>query len=284
MNIIKNSYNKDKDISNRISYRESVDKWRKDNPEFSYILDNRDDSFYSKLGAKILDILEHSDLTTMVLVGIEGKKFNFFYSLKVINQELMSHKVKNSVMSMPSKLPMICPPKPYSDDKLGGYLLNDDKYAKSLIVKRKAYALSSQLANENKLYCMVNKLSATPFKINKPLLDFINNNWEKYDLLLDPNAKHKYHDLLKRTKYQQSEYASHISKIVLQENILGIAEYYSRFSSIYFPLRLDQRGIIYCVPSYLNYQSNELSKSLLFFAQPGIIYKNNLSGIMYLKA
>jgi len=64
---------------------------------------------------------------------------------------------------------------------------------------------------------------------------------------------------------------------------LGIAQFYSQFSKIYFPIRLEKRGRLYCVPLYLNYKSNELSKALLLFANPCIIRKDDLKSIIYLK-
>lgn len=63
-----------------------------------------------------------------------------------------------------------------------------------------------------------------------------------------------------------------------------IAAFYSKFSRIYFPVRLDQRGRLYCSPSFLNYQSSELSKALLLFAEPSIIRKDNINSIVYVKA
>lgn len=99
---------------------------------------------------------------------------------------------------------------------------------------------------------MVNNISKTPFKINQFLLDYINNKGLKHNLLIDCNAKHKYDDMEKRTKYQKSQLASHNSKVILQETILGIADFYRNFSKIYFPIRLDQTGRLYCIPSYLN--------------------------------
>ena len=41
----------------------------------------------------------------------------------------MSIKTKQSVINLPVKLPMICPPKSYEHNKLGGYLLNDEKFS-----------------------------------------------------------------------------------------------------------------------------------------------------------
>lgn len=131
---------------------------------------------------------------------------------------------------------------------------------------------------------MVNNISRTPFKINQTLLDYINNEGMKHDLLIDPDVTHKFEYLEKRNKYPRGVLASHKSKVILQQTILELADFYRSFSKIYFPVRLDQRGRLYCSPSYLNYQSNELSKALLLFAEPGIINRGDGTSIAYLKA
>lgn len=59
---------------------------------------------------------------------------------------------------------------------------------------------------------------------------------------------------------------------------------FRNFSEIYFPVRLDQRGRLYCTPGFLNYQSTELSKALLLFARSGTVLKTDYESIMYLKA
>lgn len=47
---------------------------------------------------------------------------------------------------------------------------------------------------------------------------------------------------------------------------------------------MDQRGRIYCSPSYLNYQSSELSKALTLFANLGVIHRNKMESVNYMKA
>ena len=78
--------------------------------------------------------------------------------------------------------------------------------------------------------------------------------------------------------------ASFNSTKLLQETILDIVEFYSNFDRFYFPVRLNQRGRVYCTLNYFNDQSNELSKALLQFADPGIILKTDISSINQLIA
>ena len=73
-----------------------------------------------------------------------------------------------------------------------------------------------------------------------------------------------------------------MSKYVLEFNILNIANIYKNLYRIYFPVRLDNRGRVYCVPDYFNYQSNDLSKSLLLFSNESTIDKDNKNQVNYL--
>jgi len=66
-------------------------------------------------------------------------------------------------------------------------------------------------------------------------------------------------------------------------NILGIATLFKDVAEFYFPLRMDNRGRIYCLPEYLNYQSIELAKSLLLFSKGASISKSDLTSINFIK-
>ena len=282
INTLKDEYAEVNNI--KLNYRAWLAKWKEDNKQFGSILDgDYEDSFYSKLGTKLIDILIASETIYLKLSWNQALEHRF-NALMIKDKQLMSSKTRQKVMDIPPRLPMIHSPKLYTDKDLGGYLLNDDKYAEELIINKAAYKCSSNISTNNEIYNMANNLSIIPFKINTDLLDYLSINWKKHNLLLDSYAKHKFSDLEKKTKYQHSVLSSHNSKVVLQENILGIAEFFRKFSKIYFPIRLDQRGRIYCTPTYLNYQSNELSKALLLLSEPGIISKNNLNSISFIKA
>ena len=179
---------------------------------------------------------------------------------------------------------MIVKPKSYTENKLGGYLLNDDMYTENMIIDKVAYKHTSKILKDNIIYKTVNNMSSTPFKVNKDLLDYLLRYNSEHQLLISPDYVHEYEIVKLRTKSQEKEYQSFLSKKVLQEFVINIAQTYSNVSEIYFPVKLDNRGRIYTVPSYFNYQSTELAKALISFAIPGTIHRNDDKAIEYLKA
>jgi len=53
-------------------------------------------------------------------------------------------------------------------------------------------------------------------------------------------------------------------------------------NTIYFSVRLDNTGRLYCTFHYLNYQGLELAKSFLLFVKPGIILLKNKNSAFFL--
>lgn len=56
----------------------------------------------------------------------------------------------------------------------------------------------------------------------------------------------------------------------LQDNILGIATKFSQVPEFNLPVKLDYRGIVYCIPEYFNYQSCDLA-----YLKVGIVWWNS---------
>lgn len=101
-------------------------------------------------------------------------------------------------------------------------------------------------------------------------------------MLISNNIHDDFNKLENKTRYQTNKYKSLNSKKLLQDNILQLANLFKNVD-IYFPVRLDQTGRLYCIPSYLNYQSTNLAKSLLLFVKPGIIKRDKPADIDLLK-
>ena len=64
---------------------------------------------------------------------------------------------------------------------------------------------------------------------------------------------------------------------------MSLASTYKNIPKFYFPMKLDYRGRVYIIPHYFNYQSHELAKSLLLFAEPGILRRSDTKAIEYYK-
>lgn len=235
------------------------------------------DQIIAQLGFSVIQILESCNMVTSVLI-IKSKEERY-YTLTV-DKKLLDIREK-SLIDFPLRLPMLVEPKPYDKGVLGGYLLNDVNYKQELIIHKSIFKDKSVVKDDNVIYNMVNNIGSTPYKINTELLDYILT--DKHGLLLDPNKPSIYENIEKKSKQQQSKYSSEISKLNLQETILGIADFYKNFPAFYFPIRMDIRGRIYCSSTYLNYQSSELAKALLLFSNPGIVNKKDLNSVKYLE-
>jgi hypothetical protein len=118
---------------------------------------------------------------------------------------------------------MVCLPKKYTSNVVGGYLLNNEKYYEEIFIDKRAYAFSSVLTN-NTIYDMVNNISSTPFKVNIELFHFLNTRGVELGLIMDTSIEHEFQHLSVLKPYQRKRLASYRSKILLQETILGIVD------------------------------------------------------------
>ena len=236
---------------------------------------------FDLIGTRLfVELLIQADLVFEEII-ISKEEKNKQFKILSLNKEVLQI-LDNKIYVTPLKLPMIVEPKPYSSRELGGYLLNDVEKTENLFIDKANYKQNSEIKG-NTIYDMVNNINKTSYKINKEVLEFIELYGVEFGLTEDFNQKHPLEDI-KRNKRQDKIYRAYKSKIILEQNILGIANTFVNMSSIYFPVRLDKRGTIYCDPIYFNYQSCELAKSLISFTFPGIINRKDTNAIEYFKA
>lgn len=199
-------------------------------------------------------------------------------------------KNQHKIFHLPHKLPMVCEPKKFihskdlKKNKLGGYLLNDEYYTDGIFKDKIGYGKSTSLKDKNIIISLVNGLNKTPYKINTNTLDFIYRFGIDKKILIDESSEDMQTYMKDPYTKQNKSLKSKFSKIIMEKNILSIAETYSKVDKIYFPVRLDQRTRIYCKTDYLDYQKNDLAKGLISFANPGTITKYDIEIIKYFKA
>ncbi len=261
----------------------SLSKWKAENNNIVKSLET--EPLVNYLGSLLIDWLSACNLLTIKTLKKINEKNNILVPTKLLT-DVMS---KSIIYNLPSKLPMIVKPKLYikteTEEKLGGYLLNDELSTDQIFIKNRFYKKQSEIKEKNIVYSLVNNISSVGYKINKDVLDFIMSEYRPYyenQLIYDDYI----HPLLNKTKLTQKDRLtldSFNSKKELQNNILGLAYMYSNVSEFFIPVRLDSRGRLYCIPDYFHYQSNELAKSLLLFSKPEKVYKNDYESLNYLK-
>jgi len=113
------------------------------------------------------------------------------------------------------------------------------------------------------------------------MLTFIKEYSEYFGTeLLDENYIYPLLKKEKLSKAERDELQTYSSKLELQQQILNIADLYSIVPEFYFVNRIDNRGRLYCVCEYLNYQSSELAKSLLLFSRGNEVVRNSDSLVL----
>ena len=259
--------------------------------EFS---DFKEDIFSGKLGGHFVGALLELNLLYQDLdTKVDNPKEKEYY-LRIensIRDNLMKSYTK--FLHIPQKLPMICEPKPfiYSNDpknnKLGGYLLNDINYTDDIFKDKRGYEVRTKLSNDNIVVSLINGLSKVPYRINTDTLEYIKLYGLEKDIILN-DSDDKLQKFIQSpynsfNKDERSLYRSLYSRILLEKNILSIADCFSSVDNIYFPVRLDQRTRIYCETDYFDYQKNDLAKGLISFVIPGIIKKIDKEVIKYFK-
>ena len=140
--------------------------------------------------------------------------------------------------------------------------------------------------DQKAIISMINNISSVGFKINGEVLDFILSKGIELNLITDPNLPHELElksKTVKLTISEKKKLDSYLSTRRLEMNILGLAYIYKNLSEFYIPVRLDNRGRVYCTSEYLNYQSTELAKALLLFSKTEKISKSDKKAIDYLK-
>jgi len=250
------------------------------------------------IGIRILEMfIEHTGLVEKVL----KKDTKSSYILRATKETLewLETQDENVELLNPVNLPMIIPPVDWTNLYDGGYLTNEgtsnkgNNYRVQLVKTRNKKARKALEDHEMpEVYQAVNTLQKTPWRINKAMLDIIEEArkfqdglgglprpedeelpvkpWEEQGLLYE-DYKENHEDEIKNynieTEATFQRIATNRGKRVGLMLQLNTAKKFRDEEAIYYVYTLDWRGRIYPLQSYLNPQGNDTSKALLEFAE-----------------
>lgn len=191
----------------------------------------------------------------------------------------------------PQRMPMLAPPKPWTNHRDGGYLTNAGGRVRMVRTRNRAYLAELDNADMPDVYQALNAIQATPWRINGAVLDVMQEAWdaggrigglpdrEQEPLPAKPRGlvenpdlyKEEHAEEFKRWKRSRAEVYERngraMSKRVASGEKMSLARRFANESSIYFPHSLDFRGRVYPVPSLLTPQGDDQAKALLHFAE-----------------
>lgn len=231
-----------------------------------------------KLGGLLLFIFETSGLIKIENVMERPTKIVKTVSGSKELMEWLGKTEEDLKFRKPYFLPTITKPNDWTDVYSGGY--DQEVFAKPLI---KAGKHTKDLANENlnEFLTSVNRMQSVAFRVDHNVLETALHFWRNNIALnclpsispeevpafpeaadKDPELKIRWkreaHKIHSRNRDRQSR------KIYLNQT-LGLAVKFKE-EDFYYPLRADFRGRLYTVPSYLTFQSEDLSRALIKFA------------------
>lgn len=231
--------------------------------KFIEIIGKLDEEFKFELGDTLLRLILTNCDVFIEEVEIKDKNTTVFIKLN----EIFRNQITFSSISL-LQLPMVSEPRKI--DNKGNYypyILTDSTnlYINSgNILKGK---FDQKFGSEGSLvfYTGVNYLNGIKFKINRKMLSYVIYEWNNKDSKIF-KGYNVYKDIsVDDNKENKKMKNKHNAKYHLYNNIINIASLY-RNTDFYLPVFADFRGRLYPLSNYLNYQGNDLARSLILFS------------------
>jgi DNA-directed RNA polymerase len=195
---------------------------------------------------------------------------------------------------LPRFQPMLVPPRPWTSYNCGGYLRS-----RNLVMRIRGSRLQLEALKKSDLsevFAGLNALGATPWRINRPVLEVVEKLWQAggdiaglvaradlpvpqfADSIENPDIEGSastipgtYTVEQKRAiwRARKTNRERHALRCELQYR-LETAREFAHLPRFYLPHNLDFRGRAYPMPTHLHHMSSDVSRGLLTFAGPGL--------------
>jgi len=251
---------------------------------------NDRDALY--LGLKLIELfIEATGLIELVLKheGARNRLLVIVGKAKIMDWLSRAH--ESAALFHPVLLPMVVPPRPWTTPRDGGYLTALGRSDMLVRTRNRAYQRELEYADMSQVYASVNAIQATPWKINRPVLEVMRTLWDAGGgvaglpdrelleipeqpalLASDPDYYREHHKdefyaWKRKRAFIHEANARSVSKRVAASQKITLAEEFAQYPAIWFPCNLDFRGRAYPLPPLLNPQGDDVAKGVLHFAE-----------------
>lgn len=238
-----------------------------------------------RLGTLLVRLMAaHSGLVDLELVN-EGKNKSIYYIQATPTwAEWLKESHSRCELLSPVYMPMVYPPRPWTTPTDGGYLTRHTRIKLVSARNKKNFLEELKSWEMPDVYRAVNALQATAWKINAEVYAVMQEMWDgggslgglppRDDLPLPAQSygtaeeNPEAHKAWKAAAAQvYTDNIRLVSKRAGMFHKLWVAEKFVEFGAIYFPHRLDWRGRVYPVSSFVNPQGDDSGKALLHFSE-----------------
>lgn len=192
-------------------------------------------------------------------------------------------------------MPMVVPPRPWTNDALVGGGYYSDKVQPYKMVKGAKYEYLAELENRDMSAILepLNAIQETPWRVNPVMVDVLDhvfsNNIECKGLPpADPKSMPDAPFGIETDEEVAKEYRKDcfmvhdynrraISKRISVLRTISMASKFAKYEAIYFPMDLDSRGRAYPKVPFLNPQGPDYVKGLLEFSKGKPVYAHDYS-------
>lgn len=195
------------------------------------------------------------------------------------------HEIRSKLR--PRYLPMIVSPFAWTKDDEGGYAKVRTPFISKPTREQKRLLESANLSN---VYKCLNALNATPWRINKRILDVVETLYEqgggpgipsRYDYQLPEKPKNigANAEALKLWKKDASHTYQRNIQLRGERNDfykkIEVAKLLKDRPAIWFPHQMDFRSRAYPIPPYLNHHGNDVCRGILEFSKSVPVNEDN---------
>jgi len=244
------------------------------------------------LGLKLIELFAEATGLIEIILKPTGKKERTLViagNRKILDWLDRAH--ESAALFQPVLLPMVVPPRPWTTPRDGGYLTDLGGRAELVRTRNRAYKRELEQADMPLVFEAVNAIQATPWKINRPVLEVMKALWaagggvaglpecelqalpeQPAMLVTDPDYYRTHHRdefyaWKRRRALIREANARSVSRRVATSQKIKLAEEFAAYPAIWFPHHLDFRGRAYPMPPLLNPQGDDIAKGVLHFAE-----------------
>ncbi len=235
-----------------------------------------------KLGAWLLDCIMGSSGWFMKQTVRQGRKTSIFVVPTPEFMDIKDEVMANAELFAPLAWPMLIPPKDWSNESAGGYMLNEVMQGHDLVRRGNSHLIQGEtpLAFLNKIQKVAYTLNPFTITVARTLLSREITVGKflpiiHYDLPPKPVdiADNKDSRLTYRRAAAEvmNKQAAEFRKSCRTRMTMEAVERFSKYERFYIPWSFDYRGRAYPIPAFLTPQDTDFGKSLIRSADESYI-------------